>query len=324
MDRRWLACKVTTLLISAVGVIGNSVSLSYFTRRNNSRGLGNKLLILLNCCDLMVCFTALTASILYIVQDGRVGHIPFLVGSIIYLVFFDLTGFSTCLLSVTRLIKVWRPFFFINKKRVAASFWLYLLSSVFKYFVLYNLLFIQPLAKPELLKLRVYAPAVTSIWIAASVVAVLLSTIVTVYLLRQKSMARESGRISKGSKEATVTVLILSTAFCTMNFIYVIAAILTSCFKANLIDVSDSTMSNTWELGGSLTATVNSAVNPFVYILRKNEMRRYVGENLERVKRCLDVTGNKAGTVELSLNKIGQSENAPASKTTSSQVTFVS
>ena len=325
MDRRLLAWRVTTLLICAVGLIGNSVSLSYFSRGNNSRGLGNKLLALLNFCDLIVCISAITSSIFnYFNTDGALGYVAYLVSTFVYVVFFDLTGFSTCLLSVVRMIKVWRPFFVINEKGVAASFLFYLLFTVFKFFVCYYLLFIQPLTKPELLNFKVYTPAITSIGTAASLVAVFLSAIVTVHLLRQKSKARESGRISRGSKHATITVLILSTVFCAMNLIFVIASVLTSCFRANLIDVSESTMFNTWELGGSLTATVNSVANPFVYILRKNEMRRFVTEILEKVKRCLGVNGKKADTVVSSLKKTERSENAPASKVTSSQVTFVS
>ena len=277
--------RATTVFIGAVGMAENCLSLSYFTRernRRNNQGLGNKLLILLNCCDLMVCCTALTTSLLYMVKDGRVGNILYLVSSFIYMIFFDLTGFSTCLLSVTRTIKVCQPFFIIQGNWVAVSFIFYFFCSVSREFVCYYLFFVEPSANhPTVMN---YYPLIFSLGTIVSVTIVSFSTILTIYWFRQEEAIRE-GSI-ESSKYATKTVLILSTVFCSMNFVFITTGLLSFCVKVNLLKISESVIWYVRQIGGALPIVLNSAANPLVYIVRKEEMRRFVLEEAGKFRKC--------------------------------------
>ena len=289
------------MFIGAVGMAENCLSLSYFIRERNrghNQGLGNKLMILLNFSDLMVCCTALTTSLLYMVKDGKVGYILYLVSSFIYMVSFDCTGFSTCLLSVTRTIKVCQPFFIIRGNWVAASFIIYFFCSVSREFVCYYLFFIEPSANHS--TVMNYYPLIFSLGTIVSVTAVSFSTILTIYWLRQEEAIREGSRES--SKYATKTVLILSTVFCSMNFVFITAGLLSFCVKVNLLKISKSVIWYVRQIGGALPIVLNSAANPLVYIVRKEEMRKFVLEEAGKFRKCFGASraAKKERTEELS------------------------
>ena len=285
MVKRFVPLRATTVFIGAVGMVENCLSLSYFTRernRRNNQGLGNKLLILLNFCDLMVCFTALTTSLLYMVKDGKVGHYPYLVSSFIYMVSFDCTGFSTCLLSVTRMIKVCQPFFIIKENWVAASFMTYFFCSVLREFLCYYLFFIDTSANHS--TVMNYYPLIFSLGTIVSVAMVSFSTIVTIYWLRQEKAIREVS--VESSKYATKTVLILSTVFCSLNFVFITTGLLSFSVKVNLLKISESVIWYVRQIGGALPIVLNSAANPLVYIVRKEEMRKFVLEGAGKFRKC--------------------------------------
>ena len=298
-----ISLRATTAFIGAVGMAENCLSLSYFTRernRGNNQGLGNKLLILLNFCDLLVCFGALTSSLLYYVKDDKVGYIPFLVSSFIYTVSFDCTGFSTCLLSVTRMIKVCQPFFIIKENWVAASFVIYFFCSTSRESVC-NYLFLN---KPSS-TLMDYYPLVFSLGTITCVVSVSISTILTIYWLRQKGAIRDG--VPRSSKHATTTVLILSTVFCSMNFVFITGGILSFCVKVNLLKISELVIWYVRQIGVALPVVLNSAANPLVYIARKEEIRRFVLTKAGAVRKCFGASRiavkegaeERSGTAEL-------------------------
>ena len=291
-----ISLRATTAFVGAVGMAENCLSLSYFTRernRRNNQGLGNKLLILLNFCDLMVCFGALTSSLLYYVKDDQVGYILFQVSSFIYMVSFDCTGFSTCLLSVTRMIKVCQPFFNIRESWVAASFLIYFFSSVLRESV-GNYLFLN---KPSS-TLMDYYPLLFSLGTTACVVSVFISTILTMYWLRQNGAIRDG--VPRSSKHATKTVLILSTVFCSMNFVFITGGLISFCVKVNLLKISENVIWYVRQIGVALPVVLNSAANPLVYIVRKEEMRSFVLDKAGAVGKCFGASriGVKEGVEE--------------------------
>jgi hypothetical protein len=248
--------------------------------------LGNKLLLLLNFCDLMVCFTALSASILIHIanQNGNdATRVSYLVSVFIYMVFFDCTGFATCLISVTRTIKVCRPFFDIRGVWTGVSFLIFFLCSFTREFTCYYLFYIKPLQDPEVV--TDYYPLIVSSGIIASVLAVFSSTVVTTYWLLRKSKVK--GKVSENSIHATVTILILSAVFCTLNFIFVTTAVLSFSVKLELINISQSLIKHVKDVTSSLTIAFNSAVNPLIYILRKQEMRQHFVKMSRKIKNSL-------------------------------------
>ena len=284
--------RTTTVLIGMIGITTNGLSLCYFIRKQYN-GLGNRLLMLLNICDLVVCFTALTSSIL-IHSKSSGGVTLYLTSSFIYMVFIDCTGFSTCLISVTRTIKVCRPFFPIRGVWIGASFLVYFFGSFSREFVCYYLYFIQPLRDRRIISK--YYPMIFSSGTTLSVVAVFISTIITTHWLLRKNKIR--GEVSQTNKHATKTILILSTTFCTINLIFVTAALTSFCVKMGVIKIDEPVMETYKDIVESLTISLNSAVNPLIYLSRKKEMRQYFKE---RAREVLDYFRNNESTEALSL-----------------------
>ena len=198
------------------------------------------------------------------------------------MVSFDCTGFSTCLLSVTRMIKVCQPFFIIKENWVAGSFMIYFFCSVLREFLCYYLFFIDPSANHS--TVMNYYPLIFSLGTIVNVAIVSFSTIVTIYWLCQEKAIRE-GSI-ESSKYATKTVLILSTVFCSLNFVFITTGLLSFFVKVNLLKISESVIWYVRQIGGALPIVLNSAANPLVYIVRKEEIRRFVLEGAGRFRKC--------------------------------------
>ena len=277
--------RVTTILITLVGIIANSLSLAFFIKKQN-KGLGNRLLILLNCCDLLVCISALMAfsSPWALSDDGyknEAAKIVYLTSTFIYALSLDCTGFSTCLISVTRTIKVCRPFFHIKSKWLVVSFVFYFLCSFTREIIGYTNFIdgIKPIVDQKTFRYfyNIFFPSLTT----ANVIAVIISSLVTIYWLRNKDDFKD--RNSKRSKQATVTVLILSVVYSVINALFVSGCLITFCFRKNIIQNSG----NLWafkEIVIGSTQSINSTANPIIYLVRKKEMRRFVSDVKKTVK----------------------------------------
>ena len=211
--------RVTAILIDVIGIIANCLSLSYFIKRQN-KGLGNRLLMLLNSCDLLVCCTNLPTAISYQVfatTGNEVARTCYLTCAIIYGISFDCTGFATCLVSATRTIKVCKPFFSIKVAWTVTSFIVYFFYSSVREITSCYFMFIKPLEDIDTVKkyyIIIYSSGTT-----ANVTAVVLSSIITAYWLLSKSEL--DGKTSNSNRHATVTILILSAAFFVINAVFI-------------------------------------------------------------------------------------------------------
>ena len=205
MDPRSTPWIATAIVLSIVGVIVNCLSLSYFIRKQN-KGLGDRLLMLLNICDLLVCAMYMPYALSWYFGD-MITHI-ICVGT--FVLFFKCTVFATCLISVTRAIKVVRPFFSIRGSWVAASFFLFCLCEAaiqitysYCYILIYSCHYV----------VFNYIPMTISSVITLNVITVFISTMITAYRLKSKIQCT----ISERNRHATVTILILSATFCLLN-----------------------------------------------------------------------------------------------------------
>ena len=277
IDPRWTPWIATGSVISIVGVIVNCLSLSYFIRKQN-KGLGDRLLMLLNICDLLVC--AMYIPMVISVYFGDLIIDTICVG--IFRLFFQCTVFATCLISVTRAIKVVQPFFSIRGSWVAASFFLFCLcetaieiTSSYSLFCLVSNRgsYTDSRNVVDYFPMTIYS----MIMITLNVITVFISTMITAYRLMKSKV---QGTISMSNRHATVTILILSTTFCLFNLSVVLYNVLSSYVIFGIID-RDETISNLLNVSCYITRHVmicaNSAVNPIIYLTRKEEMRRHVG-----------------------------------------------
>ena len=272
--------RIISIPIEVVGIIANCFSLAFFIRRQKY-GLGNRLLMLLNSFDLLVCIGILMVHITFSNYGDEKSQIFRLTGFFINALSFDCTGYSTCLISVTRTIKICRPFFQINGRWVAGSFVFYFLCSFTREFLGYTHFMkgIKPIADLNTTKkyYSILFPSLTT----ANMITVIISSLVTVYWLRNKNEFED--RNSRSSKHATITVLILSGVYSVMNTLYVSGAALSFCIRLNVI-VDNGTLWAYREIVLALAPIVNSTVNPIIYLLRKKEMRKFASDVRRTVK----------------------------------------
>ena len=271
------------IVLSIVGIIANCMSLSYFIKRQN-KGLGNRLIMLLNFCDLVVssiCAFKAILNHLFPYGDpysnvGATAQISSTISNFIYAIYaisFDCTGFSTCLISVCRTIKVCRPFFVIEGVWVAASFILYFFCSAAREITCNYIYYMKPMNDLE--DVMKYYPLIFSLGTTFNIIATFISSVITLYWLTKKSTVR--GSISKNKRHATVTVLILSTVFCPLNTIFISACVVYLCINFQVIKL-DTTWWIHRTIVSNMMACLNSIINPIIYLTRKEEMRRFVLE----------------------------------------------
>jgi hypothetical protein len=283
---------VTAALISIVGIFANCVSLSYFIKQNK-KGLGNKLLMLLNSCDLSVCVSTLTTAIthqLYLSKGNKAFETGYLITSFFYGISFDCTGFSTCLVSVTRTIKVCQPFFLIKGAWTSASFIAFLLFSFIREFICRYYVYIKPVN--NIMNVRKYYSIIYSSGTAACTIAIVASSLLAAYWLSGKD--RANGRISKNNRYATVTILILSAVFFALNTVFVSAALISFCVRLEVIEDSHYLLAYRDSVF-SLSQCLNSIINPMIYLARKQEMRKFVLASWMTVKAKVSRLETKSG-----------------------------
>ena len=261
-----LDVSLTTVLFSmgAVGIVANSVSLSYFTKKQN-KGLGNRLLILLNCCDLAVCVMYLPTRILNHIP-GRNDWIAWIV-NILFEVTVGCSAFSTCLVSVTRTIKVCRPFYSMNGISVGISFLLYFLCSLGNEVAF---MIVTEIIGP---RMAFYLVQPSSRMVIIVVVA--FSTVITACCLLKKSEIEENNAADK--RHATVTIFILSTVFCLLNLPF-IASFITNFFFILEPTIRIAGYIRHLQIASHIALLLNSVVNPMIYLARKEEMRKFVSD----------------------------------------------
>ena len=254
----------SSALITLSGTVTNALSLSYFIRKDN-RTLGTRLLMVLNSLDLALCCTSpfAIATGLNNIRSDQMYDIT----NGVYCSLLASTAFTTCLLSVVRSISVSRPFAPINEKAVvvATISWNVLIVAKEVIYRAYKMSHTKSSGQLEL--------AAKCVWvtkIAMIVLVVVVSNSISVMkILRSRAEIGENYRLTDKNKQATITVVILSLLFFVFNTLWVttLGAVFLCGAKLNQYFLSFAF----W-----LGVPLNSALNPVVYLARKESMRRYL------------------------------------------------
>ena len=271
---------VSSALISVCGTFANSLSLSYFIKKDNE-SLGSRLLMLLNSLDLLVCVIA-TVTILsfYVITNININRD---VLHSLYQITVESTGFATCVLSVTRTIYLCFPFYKINGKAIVVA-----TASFIVYLVIREVIALTVSVTGELFwYLDVYTYLIITSFTLIIIVVVGSNIISAMKLLKNNEDELGARRITELNRKMTVTVLILSVLFCSLNLVYLVLQVVVHVlFYLTLRRDIPANFWTVFEFAYLIAIPLNSALNPIVYFTRKRGMRVYVNELWQKVTSC--------------------------------------
>ena len=275
-----------SVLITVFGTITNLLSLSYFiTQRNfNNRKsrteiINNRLFIVLNVFDILVCVFLSVRLLFKILSDTKRKWI-----SISFITAVETTGFTTCLLSVIRAISITRPRQHLNAKMMIGAIMIY--CAMMSYFSYQD----PGKNKPETI-------ARFSILSGLFFVVIFCNIVCIAKLAHSK--------VASWKREATITMGILSAVYCVFNVGFLVnygnrvfdcGFKDSSCFSPTLQAISMY-----------ILLPMNSASNPVVYFLRNREMRRYL-KNVWRKMTCGELKQEEGPGKDMTISNIDRTE----------------
>ena len=254
------------------GTVTNAISLSYFINKVK-KTLSNRIFIMLNVFDLLVSLLDFAIVTSY---GGNHKRPSFRVALAVMDVSFESTAFATCLLSVTRTISLCFPFYQIHKKAVGIAVLLFLLQEILRFILRFYIFYIYDSAENFYLFFGMGLMIVLiSIVILVNIVSSILSARKLLKNRNQLGQAPDNGN-NQGSRtntnqKATVTILIISTLFCFFNTIFCIALY----YEYSRYDVPRALLP-LYNVSLWLAPAINSAINPIIYFIRKEDMRKYI------------------------------------------------
>ena len=270
----WISCR--QYAPGVTGTLANAASLTYFIKKEE-KGIGDKLLMLLNSIDLLLCITATTVtcfiSTFFILEDvGEPSIYVTILLFAIYILLMDGTAFVTCLLSVTRGIGIAFPFYQIKGKL--------LVKVGIVVFIMMELSGILITPTGFINRILISRTVMGSLVILVVVSA----TVVSVYKLTREDLQGAAGRVDTNNRKATWTVVILSTLFFVFNSILLGATVV----LFDYIAVAKIEFAISFAYFGFLLAIpFNSAVNPIVYLVRRSDMRQFFSERLPKLSNIM-------------------------------------
>ena len=262
---------VASSVLCIVGTLANTISLIYFVQKKNKTN-GDKLLMLLNSVDLLLCACAAVDTIclsLYLQSgyDGRYAY-AFITFLVPYILLVDGTAYVTCILSVTRAIGIARPFYQIQGK-------LLLIVGI--------IVFIVTELIQVILLLKSGGIPGSSVRIAISLLVLLIvlcAMVVAVYKLTKKDI-EAAERLSQNNKKATFTVVILSGLFFVFNSVF-LGLTVNLLFNHGNLNKDNQALILTY-IGLFIAVPLNSSINPIIYLVRKRDMREFFVQNFGKI-----------------------------------------
>ena len=280
-----------SVVLGVTGTLTNATSLTYFIKKEE-KSIGDKLLMLLNSIDLLLCITATTLTCLisifllkredsyYMYNEHAMYYMyTILVLFGIYIFMMDGTAFVTCLLSVTRGIGIAFPFYQIKGK-------LLVIVGIVVFIMMELSTFIIPTMLSAIGNGDLQEILISRIVMGSLVILVVVSaTVVAVYKLTREDLQGAAGRVDTNNRKATWTVVILSTLFFVFNFILLGAEVV-------IFDGKDARSTSEFVIsfaffGLLIAIPFNSAVNPIVYLVRKSDMRQFFSERLPKLSNIM-------------------------------------
>ena len=248
-----------------IGTLANLTSLLYFIKKKD-KTIGDKLLMLLNSLDLLLCFIAtIETAILSYLQGGKDrGVITYatLAIAIPYFLLIDGTAYVTCLLSVTRAIGIVSPFYQIRGR-------LLVILGIIVFVVI------------EVLQLGFfwlhYPRLLVSLMVLFTVLCV---TILAVYKLTRADLQGATENVSRNNRKATWTVVILSSLFLVFNSILLgVTWFIFANPRSVLFELQSQPLTF---FGLFIAIPLNSSINPIVYLTRRSDMRQFFKQEFRK------------------------------------------
>ena len=269
-----------SVVLGITGTLANAASLTYFIKKEE-KGIGDKLLMLLNSIDLLLCITATTLTCLFLTimlreydhpeiyyrHSKYIDYITYVLFAI-YILLMDGTAFVTCLLSVTRGIGIAFPFYQIKGKLLVIVGIVVFIMMELSTFI------ITAIVNGDAQGIFISRTMMGSLMILVVVSA----TVVAVYKLTREDLQGAAGRVDTNNRKATWTVVILSTLFFIFNSILLGATVVAF---VNGVDISLSFF------GFLVAIPLNSAMNPIIYLVRKRDMRQFFSERLPKLSNIM-------------------------------------
>ena len=206
--------------ICVIGIVSNLLSLIFFFF-NWSNKLGEKLLVLLNLLDLMVCLTGTILVALNTVESSY--PVGFKMFSAAYFTFMESTAFVTTLLTVVRALATYLPFYNPSVRLIGKLILAFLVYASGKAIacVLY------PCAIVNFYNILL----LFSLWMSNFVVFAANSLTIRKLLTSRKEISGDIQISTQQSKHASITILILSTLFCFLSLLYSVVCVISSLEK---------------------------------------------------------------------------------------------
>ena len=282
-----------SVVLCLFGTLANLASLVYFIKKEE-KSIGDKMLMLLNSTDLLLCICATIITLLFsaqVLQEDYENFIYlFLIAgfSLVYILLIDGTAYATCLLSVTRGISIAFPFYKIKgKSLVIVGIIVFIIieligpvSSVASFFA-YS-------GSSVILRCIMVSRMVTSLLIILVVVS---ATVVAVYKLTRKGILGSAESVDRGNIKATWTVVILSTLFFVFNSI-LLGFTMTGVVYAydDELGLESFPFTSTF-FGVFFAIPLNSTLNPIVYLTRRSDMRQFFKQSFPKLSRVMQWRG---------------------------------
>ena len=265
-------------VISGIAILTNTSSICFFFRAKN-KGLGSVLLMLLNFLDLLLSFSAtLMALFTTFAFNDTSGRWCLLAAAVCEALWRSLAlgaGFVTLILSMTRCISICFPFFQI-RVRVILVWTVVFISVTLGIYQAYKIGHV----------ISHVAFAYSHLVVAGSLILAVLSSdailIAKLWRRGRKSSAKRKCQSEsllhswKGqNRQVTITVLILSAVFCTLNFFDFAAYLIGTLWymRGTVAPIYEEfTVKGIY----AIAIPLNSAVNPIIYFTRKRSMRQFI------------------------------------------------
>eukprot|EP00116_Pleurobrachia_bachei_P005154 sb/3465416/ len=272
-----------------------------------TKSFGDRLLLFLNSIDITVCLTAflkiviryeLRSTVIY-ENKGKdpppntlynAGVISFIAALAIERIAAELSGIATIIMSVSRTIGVWMPFYQINRMAIVVFAVIYTVvmttREAFRGFIFnWDTYMFSPTHRREINSYHTYLEIEYWIRIAVflSIVAVLfVSTLLTVIKLFTSinAPARRLSRVdATASKEETartqaiITIVILAVASFIFNGYFITVQLLDKVARRELTQYS--WWSSVFKSAIYLAISLNSMINPGIYVFRIRAIRTF-------------------------------------------------
>ena len=263
-------------IITWLGVISNYLSFS-FLRKEQAKSLTDKLIKLLNATNLTVCFLVALACIINIIElifvENSV-HEPrpvLLTGTIwitkcMFTVLVMCTAMVTCLISVIRTLIISNPFFDVTEHLVRAIVYIFFAFAI-SLNIATAVTNFPSIREKTSTKVVFALQYIFAIVLGLIILAVIVSSIICAYQLKKNNPSSPTPS-ADDKNYTTVTILVISTIFCTINIIYL------ACFC--YFDIKLPEDSQKYEVLISITLILlNSILNPAVFLIRNEHMREY-------------------------------------------------